>query len=295
MKKLVLEGIMPPHITPMKHDGEIDESSLRECVRFWIESGVHGLVPCGSNGEAPYLSREERKKVIEIVVEEANGKIPVIAGTGCMSTKETIALTKDAEDVGATAALIVTPFYFRLSNREIIEHFKEISESVDIPIVLYNVPKFTGVNLEPSVIAQLAELDQVIGVKDSSGSIWQIAEIIRLAGNKLSVLAGTGDVIFPTLMLGGRGAIVAIANVAPKICVNLYEAVKSGQYSKAKELQLKLLPLNEVLTKKYGVTAVKEALNIIGKPAGYPRKPLLSLEDQSRAEIWAVLKNLMLI
>jgi len=295
MKKLVLEGIMPPHITPMKHDGKIDENSLRKCVRFWIESGVHGLVPCGSNGEAPYLSRDERKKVVELVVEEANGKVSVVAGTGSMSTQETIALTKDAEDVGATAALIVTPFYFRLTNKEMYEHFKRISESVNIPIVLYNVPKFTGVNLEPSVVAQLAELDQVVGIKDSSGSIWQIAEIIRLAGNELSILAGTGDVIFPTLMLGGKGAIVAIANVAPKICVSLYEAVKNGQYLKAKELQLKLLPLNDVLTKKYGVTAVKEALNIIGKPAGYPRKPLLSLDDQSREEIRAVLKNLMLV
>jgi len=156
MKRFKLEGIFVPHVTPFTRNGEVDEEALRACVRFWIEGGLSGLVPCGSNGEAPYLSREERRKVIQTVLDEVNGKVPVIAGTGSMSTRETIALTKDAEDLGVDAALVVTPFYFKVSNREIYEHYRAVLEAVDLPIILYSVPKFTGISLEPNVISQLA-------------------------------------------------------------------------------------------------------------------------------------------
>jgi 4-hydroxy-tetrahydrodipicolinate synthase len=289
------EGVMVPHITPFRQNGEIDEEALRRCVDFWIENKIGGLVPCGSNGEAPYLSIDDRNRVVEIVVDEANGKVPVIAGTGSLSTEDTILLTKNAKDLGADAALVVTPFFFKLSDRELMAHYKSIVESVDIPMLLYNVPKFTGFNLEPRLVADLARLENVVGIKDSGGNLGQIAEIIRLVGNRISVLAGTGDLIYPVLMLGGKGAIVATANAAPRQCSEVYEAFLKHDHERAKDLQLKLLPLNDVLTKKYGVVACKEALSIMGKPAGFPKSPLLALKEEARTEIGKVLTDLGLV
>ncbi len=287
MSKLKLEGIFVPHITPFKHNGEINEGALRELIQFWIQGGLSGLVPCGSNGEAPYLLREERKRVIEIVVDEVNGKVPVIAGTGAIGTKETIQLTRDAKDIGADAALIVTPFYFRHSNRELYVHYSAILEAVDIPVLVYNVPKFTGFSLEPSLVHKLAsEYDNVIGVKDSSGSLSQIAELTRLVGERISVLAGTADVVLPTLMLGGKGAIIAVANVAPRLCSDLYKAFKEGNFEEASRLQRRISYINEVVVRKYNqLAAIKETLNIKGLPAGYPRKPTLPLEENEKDEI----------
>ena len=289
------KGVMPPHITPFKQNGEVDEEALRQCVSFWIENKVGGLVPCGSNGEAPYMDAEDRRKVVRIVVDQSNGKVPVIAGTGSLSSEETIRLTRDAKDVGADAALIITPFYYRLSEKELLEHYRAVVESVDMPVVLYNVPKFTGFNLEPHVAAKLAQLENVVGIKDSSGSIGQIGEIIRLVGDRISVLAGTGDLIYPTLMLGGKGAIVAVANAAPLQCSEVYEAFQKGDYERARSLQLSLLPLNDALTRKYSVVACKEALAFMGKPAGFPKKPLSPLSEDARTEIRRVLTELRLI
>lgn len=293
MSRLSLGGIFVPHVTPFTREGELDVESLRACVRFWVDGGVSGLVPCGSNGEAPYLTRHERKQVIKTVVEEVSGKVPVVAGTGSMSTQETIAFTKDAKDLGADAALVVTPFYFRLSNREICEHYKSVLDAVDLPIIVYNVPKFTGFSLEPTVISQLvSERGGVIGVKDSSGSIGTITEIIRLVGDKISVLAGVAEVTLPTLMLGGRGAIIAVANVFPKLCNNLYEAFRRRDYEEASRLQQRVSFLNDVLVKKHNqLSAIKEALKLQSLPAGYPRKPALPLENAERKDIENALKT----
>ena len=294
MRKPVLNGIFIPHITPFTHEGELDLKALRICVKFWLESGVSGFVPCGSNGEAPYLNRQERMKVIETVVDEVNGKAPVIAGTGSMSTKETIEFTKDAEALGADAALIVTPFYFKPANREMQEHYRLISEAVDIPIVVYNVPKFTGLMLEVAFIHQLiSENEKIIGLKDSSGNIGAITETIRLVGEEISVLAGTADVTLPTLLLGGKGAVLAVANVFPKLCTQLYETFKSGKYEEAKRLQMQIAFVNEILVKRYNqLSAIKEALKLLGLPAGYPRKPALPLEDNEKEVIQNLLKQM---
>jgi len=294
MQKKWLSGIFVPNITPFTRDGELDKKALRTCVRFWIESGISGLAPCGSNGEAPYLSKEERIEVIKIVVDEANGKVPVVAGTGSMSTWETIQFTKDAKDLGADATLVVTPFYFKLSNKEIHVHYKTMLETIDFPIILYSVPKFTGVSLDPMVISNLAsEHENVIGVKDSSGSIGSITESIRLVGDKMSVLAGTADVALPTLMLGGKGAVIAVANVFPKLCSDLYEAFRKGDYETASKLQQHIAYLNEVLVKKYNqLSAIKEALRLLGLPSGYPRKPSLPLENEEKRNIEKALESM---
>jgi len=292
MPRLVLNGIFVPHVTPFTREGELDLKALRACARFWLESVVSGLVPCGSNGEAPYLSRQERIKVIETVVDEVNGKIPVVAGTGSMSTKETITFTKDAKDLGADAALIVTPFYFKPTNREMQEHYRTISEAVDLPIVVYNVPKFTGFSLETAFIHQLvSENEKIIGLKDSSGNIGAITEIIRLVGDKISVLAGTADVALPTFLLEGKGAIIAVANVFPKLCSQLYETFKNGKYEEAKTLQKRISFANEVLVKRYNqLSAIKEALRLQGLPGGYSRKPALPLDSEEKKAVQNLLK-----
>jgi 4-hydroxy-tetrahydrodipicolinate synthase len=282
-----LNGTFVPHITPFSSNGELDLTALRTCVRFWLKGGVSGLVPCGSNGEAPYLSREERMRVIKTVMDEVNGKIPVVAGTGSMSTKETILFTKDAKDLGVDAALVVTPFYFKPSNREIYEHYKAVLEAVDIPLVLYSVPKFTGFSLEPTVIAQLAsEYQNVVGVKDSGGNLGMITETIRMVGDKISVLAGTADLALSTLMLGGSGSVLAVANVFPRMCSDLYGAFLKGDYKEASNLQRSISYVNEVLVKRYNqLSAIKEALNILGLPAGNPRKPAVPLDDKEKKEV----------
>jgi 4-hydroxy-tetrahydrodipicolinate synthase len=294
MSKLVLNGIFVPHVTPFTREGMLDLKALRRCARFWLENGVSGLVPCGSNGEAPYLSREERKKVIETVVDEVNGKIPVIAGTGSMSTKETVMFTKDAEDLGVDAALVVTPFYFKPTNREMYEHYRTIVQTVDIPIVVYNVPKFTGYSLEPAFIHQLvSENKEIIGLKDSSGNVGSITEIIRLVDDKISVLAGTADVALPTFLLGGKGAVVAVANVFPKLCSQLYETFQKGKYEEAKTLQKRISFANEVLVKKYNqLSAIKEALRLQGLPGGYARKPAMPLDDEGKKAVRNLLKTI---
>jgi len=196
--------------------------------------------------------------------------------------------------LGVDAVLVVTPFYFKLSNREIHEHFKAVLEAVDLPLVLYSVPKFTGYSLEPAVVSQLvSEHENVVGVKDSGGSIATIAEIIRLVGDKISVLAGTADVALPTLMLGGRGAVVAVANAFPRMCSSLYKAFKKGDYEEAGKLQRQITYINEVLVKRHNqLSAIKEALKLQGLPGGYPRRPALPLEATKRKDIENVLKDM---
>jgi 4-hydroxy-tetrahydrodipicolinate synthase len=294
MSKPRLEGVFVPHITPFQRDGELNEDALRKCVQFWVEGGLSGLVPCGSNGEAPCLLREERKRVIEIVVDEVNGKVPIIAGTGAISTRETIQLTKDAKNIGVDAALVVTPFYFRHSNKEIYDHYSAVLEAVDLPIVIYNVPKFTGFSLDPKIVYKLAsEYDNIIGIKDSSGNLSQIAELIRLAGDKISVLAGTADIALPTLLLGGKGAVIAVANVAPRLCNDLYEAFKEGKLERSSRLQRQISYMNEALVRRHNqLSAIKEALNMKGLQGGYPRKPTAPLGEDEKKEIKETLNKI---
>jgi 4-hydroxy-tetrahydrodipicolinate synthase len=294
MPKLVLDGIFVPNITPFTRKEQLDLKALRTCIRFWLDGGVSGLVPCGSNGEAPYLSRQERTKVIQTVIDETNDKVPVVAGTGSTSTQETVTFTKDAADLGADAALVVTPFYFKLSNQEIQEHYRSVSEAVDIPIVIYSVPKFTGISLEPALIHKLAvENQKVIGVKDSSGNLGAITETIRLAAKQFSVLAGTADIVLPTLLAGGKGAVVAVANVFPTLCSQLYKAFKHGQCEEAAKLQNRISFANEILVKRYNqLSAIKEAMRSRGLASGYPRRPALPLAEPERKALVELLSEL---
>ena len=283
-------GVIPPHITPFTKNGDIDEAALRRNVDFWIEAGVHGLATCASNGEAAYMNSEERKRVIEIVLDQANGRVRVIAGTGAPSTRDAIAQTRDAKDLGVDAALVVTPYFLSPKQEEVLGYYEDILETVDIPIILYNVPKFTAVNMEPWVVAKLAEYSNVVGVKDSSGDMRQMQSLLNLAGDRISILSGTGNLVFPTLASGGHGGIVAVANVVPSKCVEIYEKFLKGDLKGARDAQAEVVVLNDFLTKQYGVPAIKAALNLLDQSGGYPRRPLLPLSGKVTEELKNILK-----
>jgi len=291
------EGIFVPVLTPFRENGEIDERALRQLIDHLLEAGVSGIIPCGSTGESPYLSQEELRHIVKATVDEVNGKAPVIAGAGTMGTRDTILQTRDALEAGADAALVVTPFYFKLSNEEVFKHYAALLEAVDLPILIYNVPKFTNYSIPPPLIERLvAQYSGVVGVKDSSGDIGLMAEIIRLVGGKVSVLTGSGDTILPTLTLGGKGGIVAIGNVIPEICVGLYKAFKEGRTTEAAKHQMMASFVNKVLIKDHSqIAALKEATCLRGVEAGVPRQPILPLNEKERKEVAEALRSVNLI
>lgn len=284
------QGIIPPHITPFTKTGDIDETGLRRNVDFWIEARVHGLATCASNGEAIYMNPEERRQVLKIVLDQANGQVPVIAGTGAPGTREAIAQTREAKDLGVDAALVVTPFFFSPKQEETLGYYVDISEAVDIPIILYNVPKFTGVNMEPWVVDRLAEYDNVVGVKDSSGDMRQMQMLLNLAGDRINILSGVGNLIFPNLASGGQGGIVAVANIVPSKCIEIYERFLKGDLKGARDAQAEIVALNDFVTRLHGVPAVKAAMNLLGQRGGYPRRPLLPISEKVMEELKSILK-----
>lgn len=287
MDKLELNGIIPAIVTPFTDDGELDENSLREHINYLLSQGIHGILVNGSTGEAENLSREERKRIIQITVEEVGGRVPVIAGTGVPSTRTTIELTEDAKKMGADAVMIVTPFYLIPNEDGLLRHYKLIAENVDIPFVLYSIPQHTKVNLTPSLVRKLCEeVPNVMALKDSSGNISQFAETLMMVGDRISVLTGSDDLLFPSFMLGARGAIIALGNIAPRLCIELFNSIKTGDISRAKEIYFKLLPISKAIGSEYNYPSlIKEALKLLGRPAGPTRSPIVSA---SKEEIEAV-------
>lgn len=294
MPKVKLEGIFVPNVTPFDRQGGIDTDALERLVDFWLERGVSGLVVNASTGEGPLLSREEQGKLLELVLDRVNNRAIVIAGTGTVGTRETIELTMDARDRDAAAALVVTPYFFKPSDEELFQHYSSLLASVDMPVILYNVPKFTGHSIGPRVIERISrEHSNLIGVKDSSGDPGLMAEIIRLVGDRISVLSGSGDMILPNLALGGKGAIVAIANVIPGTCVDIYDAFVGGDLHEAGRLQMRASYVNKVLIRDHSqIAALKYALSLRGLDAGIPRRPLMPLPQKEEREIGEALKSI---
>ncbi|MBD3205454.1 4-hydroxy-tetrahydrodipicolinate synthase [Candidatus Bathyarchaeota archaeon] len=286
------EGIFVPNVTPFNGKGEIIFDALGNLVEYWIENGVSGIVANASTGEGPYLSMEEKAQVIEYIIEKADGRVSVFAGSGSMSTWETIQLTREALDLGAEAALITTPFFFKPRDEEIRDFFIDVTSSVDIPVILYNVPKFTGYSVSPSVVSDVVdECSNLVAIKDSSGNPGNMSEVIRLCGDKINALSGSADMILPTLMLGGKGAIVAVGNIIPHDCVSLYRAFKKNDMETSGKLQSRASLVNKVLVRENPqIAAIKAALGVIGYHSGHPRKPLLPLSEDKIAEIRSSLK-----
>jgi len=268
------EGILPALVTPFTDDGKaIDEGRLRVLVSHCIELGVHGVVPCGTTGEFVNLTTEEKKRVIKIVVDEVNGRVPVVAGTGASGTDQALEMTKYAKDVGAEAVLIVTPFYLKPADRGIYEHYDTIASEADLPIILYNIPQCTGLPLPWQMVEDLAQIPNIVGIKDSSGQLSFILAVLEKVRDKIKVICGHDEVVVAALAAGCSGAILASANVIPDIWVQVYNHVKNGELQKARELQYKVQKIARIIAGS-GAVSTKEALNMMKIKVGPVRKPL---------------------
>jgi len=286
-----VEGIIPAMITPFDKHGEIDEQGLRTMVNFLVESGVHGILAAGTSGQFCLLLREERKRLFEIVVDEVNGKTLVFAGTGSVSTKETILMSREAADVGVDAVAVITPYFVKLTDEEVFLHYKAIAEAVPLPITLYNNPPRTGITISQEVVGRLAGFDNVVGMKDSSGDLSLFQEYIRKAGDKIPLIMGRDTLIYPALTLGAKGAVCVVGNVAPKLLLELYDAAKREDHKKALHLQAKVNIIRQALGLGTFPAAVNEAVNLIGKPGGYPRKPVVPLNENQRESLRRALRE----
>ncbi|HQA04520.1 MAG TPA: 4-hydroxy-tetrahydrodipicolinate synthase [Thermodesulfovibrio thiophilus] len=290
----MFKGSMVAIVTPFKN-GKIDEKAFEHLIEWHIKEGTHGIVPCGTTGEASTLDYEEHYKVIEIAVKVVNKRIPVIVGTGSNSTEEAIMITKKAEQLGADAALIVTPYYNKPTQEGLYRHFKTIASSTGLPIILYNVPGRTSVNLLPSTVARLAEIPQIMGIKEATGDMKQVSEIIRLCGDKITVLSGDDFTNLTLLALGGKGAISVTANICPGDMAELFNAWERGDIAKARELHYKLEPINKVMFIETNPIPVKTALSMIGKIAEEFRLPLCEMSQSNKEKLAEVLRNAGLI
>lgn len=282
-----IRGIIPAMVTPFDRQGKVSEDGLRKLVEHLMESGVHGLFPMGSQGEFYALEKEEKKKIMEIVLDQVEGKVPIYAGTGAITTKETIALTRMAKDVGVDAVSIITPFFVSPTQDELYEHYLAVAKSTSLPILLYNNPGRTGVSLSADLVVRLSQADNIVGIKDSSGDMTLTAEYIRRTGSHFSILAGRDTLIYGTLLYGGKGAIAATANVAPKLAVEIYEAYVKGDTERAKKAQAGLAPLRLAFSLGSFPVVIKDALGLIGIEVGTTRAPVRSLSENKRK----ILKN----
>ena len=287
----MFQGAIVATVTPFR-DGKVDAAALRRLVEFQIRNGTDGIVPCGTTGESATLSFEEHERVIEIVIRAADGRVPVIAGTGSNNTKEAIVLTRYARKAGADAALVITPYYNKPTQKGLVAHFTAVAESADIPVILYNVPGRTGVNMAPETVARLAEIDNIVGVKEASGNLAQICDILRMTPKDFCVLSGDDGLYYPMLALGARGVISVVSNVAPKEMADLYDAFAAGETGKARDIHFRLWPLMQALFIETNPIPAKTALAMMGKIREEFRLPLCAMSDASRKVLAKVLSDL---
>lgn len=290
----MLKGAIVAIVTPFKN-GRVDEEKLRELIEFQIENGTDGIVPCGTTGESPTLSHEEHDRVIEITVDAVKKRVPVIAGTGSNSTAEALRLTKHAHEVGADAALMVTPYYNRPTQEGMYQHYKYIAENVSIPIIVYNVPSRTGANILPETLARLAKIPNIAGVKEAAGSLKQMQEVIDQCGKDFSVLSGDDFFTYPLLCLGGQGIISVISNVVPADMAGMIDAFNAGDMDKARALHFKMTPLVDALFLESNPTPVKAALALMGKIDDEIRLPLIKMSEGNLAKLKKVMTDYGLI
>lgn len=293
-KKLKFEGIHVPLVTPFLKN-KLDKRSLRRLINLVIKEGASGLVPCGTTGEAPTLSHEEHMEVIRLTVEEANGRVPVIAGTGSNETVKAIEFTRYAEKVGADGALVVGPYYNRPTQAGLYEHYKAVAKSTRLPIIIYNIPIRTGRNIETDTIVELSKLPNIVGVKEASADINQVMNIIKGTEN-FTVLSGEDHLIFPLCCLGGQGAIVASAHVATADFVNVWRLVRENRIDEARALHYKLLPLVRVFFSEANPSPIKAALAVLGIiSSDEVRLPLVPATLACKQALKAELKKLKIM
>lgn len=276
----MFRGAITALVTPFKN-GQVDERALRNLIEFQINNGVDGLVPCGTTGESPTLTHDEHDRVIEMTIDAARKRVPVIAGTGSNSTTEALRLTKHAYEAGADGALIACPYYNKPTQEGLYQHFELIAKNVPIPIIPYNIPGRTGINMSPELIAKLAKIKNIVGIKEASGSIKQMSDVINLCGKDFAVLSGDDIFTLPLMAMGGAGVISVVSNVAPADMAGLINAFEAGDIDKAKSLHYKMSGLIDMLFVEVNPIPVKAALALMGKIEYEYRLPLCKMAESN--------------
>ena len=297
MSYFKIQGVIPPMITPFKENDDVDYDKFVRNIEKWNQTELSGYLVLGSNSETVYLTEEEKLKLIKLTVEYRKKDRMVLAGTGLESTRETIDLTNKAAALGADAALIITPFYYggKMNDEALINYFTEVAYQSKIPILLYNVTKFTHINLSPYAVEILSKHSNIIGIKDSSGNMAQMVEYIRVRDKEFNLLVGTASAWYPALALGVESGIMALANACPKECAQVQQYFAQGNLEKARELYIKLFPVNKAVTETFGVAGLKYACDLLGFEGGYTRKPLLNLKAEEKKRMKDILKRAELI
>ncbi len=283
------QGSMVAMVTPFR-DGKVDEAKLRELVEFHVKHGTDGLVPCGTTGESPTLSHAEHKRVVEIVIEAAAGRIPVIAGTGSNSTAEAIDMTVHAAKAGADAALLVSPYYNKPTQQGLYEHFRAIAQAAPgLPLIVYNIQGRTAVNVETDTLKRLSEIPNIVGVKEASGSLDQMTSVVLACGPDFSVVSGDDSLTLPLMAVGGRGVISVVANILPKEVAEMTHAALDGDWKRARELHWKLFPICRAMFVETNPIPVKEAMAMLGMIRAEWRLPMCPMSDANRERLRKVL------
>jgi 4-hydroxy-tetrahydrodipicolinate synthase len=289
------QGSFVAMVTPFRN-GKVDEAKLRELVEFHITHGTDGLIPCGTTGESPGLTHDEHRRVVEIVIEAARGRIRVVPGTGSNSTAEAIDLTKHAERAGAAGALVVNPYYNKPTQEGLYRHFRAVAESVAIPILVYNIQSRTAVNVETDTLARLVrDVARVVGVKEASGSLDQMSQVIAACGPDFSVLSGDDNITLPLLAIGGSGVVSVIANIVPRETADLVHAALDGDWKRARDLHYRLFPLARAAFLETNPIPIKEAMAMAGMLEPEFRLPMCRMSDTNREKLRAILKSYALV
>lgn len=290
----MLQGAITAIVTPFK-DGKLDEGAYRELIEFQIKGGINGIVPCGTTGESATLTHEEHKRVVEACVDQVKKRVPVVAGTGSNNTAEAVELTRHAEQAGADYALLITPYYNKPTQEGVYQHFKTVADHTSIPMVVYNVPSRTSLNLLPETVARLAEFKNIVAIKEATGDLKQCAKIVELCGDKITLLSGDDFTVLPLLAIGGTGVISVVSNVAPKDMADMCAAFAKGDIKTARQLHYKMWPLMEAMFYETNPTPAKTALNMMGKISGEVRQPLCPMSPTNQDKLRQVLKKYGLI
>ena len=290
----MFNGALSALITPFR-DGAVDERALREIVEWQIQSGVDGVVACGSTGESATLTHAEHQQVIKAVVDQARKRVPVLAGTGSNATAEAIRLTAFAREVRADGALMISPYYNKPTQEGIYKHYKAVAASADLPIIVYNIPGRTGSNILPETFARMCDIKQVVGIKEASGSMDQVSDILRLCGDRLTILSGDDSATLPLMAIGAKGVIATITNVMPREMHELAAAALADDFGRAREIHFKMLPLMRALFQETNPIPVKQACAYLGKSTNEVRMPLTAMSPAPAEKLRSVMKELRLI
>ncbi len=290
----MFHGSLVAIVTPLKK-GKVDEKALGDLIDWQIAQGTHGIVPCGTTGESATLTHEEHERVVAFTIEATRRRVPVIAGTGSNSTDEAITLTKHAKKAGADGALLITPYYNKPTQEGLYRHYKAVAESVDLPIVLYNIPGRTSVNMLPPTVARLSSIKNIIAIKEGSGSLQQVSDVIQSCGERMTVLSGDDALTLPMMVLGAKGVITVTANIVPKDMAKMVDAFAAGKLAEARKFHYKMSPLFAALFFETSPIPVKEALGMMGKCSAELRLPLCPMAADTREKLSRALKDYGLI